>query len=155
MEEEKELQLEMFQLKLKKWIENVSDKFESLLGRRLRFTVTDPWEFETENQRNAFDGVVIAVEGISLLFQSDIGVKIDSITYYSFICSPRLESGSLDQLKNNIDMWCSATALPKDEAQSNNPFDLSWWRGGGGLIGTLSVLPIPKPEKPGSDPNFR
>jgi len=118
----------------------MSDEFKSLIGSRLRFTVTDPWEFETENQLNAFDGEVVSIEEDALLFQSDISVKLDSHIYSSFICSPRLESGSLSQLKNNTDMWCSATALPREKAQSKNPFDLGWWRGGGGLIGTLSVL---------------
>jgi hypothetical protein len=118
----------------------MSDKFNSLIGTRLRFTVSDPWEFETENGFNEFDGKIVSVENDALLFQGDVGVKLDSLTYNSFICSPRLDSGSLSQLKNNTDMWCSATALSQEKVQSKNPFDLSWWRGGGGLIGTLCVL---------------
>lgn len=112
---------------------------DNLIGTKLLFTVSEPWAFEDDNGFCSFEVEVMAVEGDSLFLQGSQKVRIGSSEYDSFICSPRLEGGSISQLKNKLDLWCSSTALPQDKANSTNPFDLSWWRGGGALIGSLSV----------------
>lgn len=111
-----------------------------LVGLRLRFIVSEPWEFEAKNGFCSLDGKVVRANDEALMFQSDKKVIVGTGAYDTFICSARLECGFLDMLTHGNDLWCSATGLPQEKINSSDPFDLSWWRGGGGVIGTLSVI---------------
>ena len=112
---------------------------DKMIGQRLLFTISEPWEFEDDNGFGSFEVTVVQTKGDALFVRANEDILIGSSKYDAFICSPRLEGDSIKQLKSKNDLWCSSTALPKDKVNINDPFDLSWWRGGGTLIGSLST----------------
>lgn len=54
-----------------------------------------------------------------------------------FIGSPRHEGDNLDAIIVGGEVLCALTHIPDERANASDPFDLTWWRGGVGLICTV------------------
>jgi hypothetical protein len=116
-----------------------------LIGMEMSIIVSDPWEFGTVHGTGPFIAKVLQI-GIDqyipgkelLLLQLKTPLIYQDVTCEYFIASPRLEGGDIKALVAKGDeVYCSLIRIPAERATSKNPFDLSWWRGGIGLIGTL------------------
>ena len=118
----------------------MSENLQYLLNSKVEICISDPWEFETETGTGRMLARVLSVgkEGSlsALLLQVDHPVKYkDAICEY-FIASPRHKDKDFTLL-DKMAVPCGFTLIPQERATSKNPFDLSWWRGGIGLIGGL------------------
>lgn len=115
-----------------------------LVGMRVSITVSDPWDFGTEHGTGPFAAKVLQagsnywVSGEdALLLQLETSLSYQGSTCEYFVATPRFEIGSLASLISGYKVECNFTRVPESRTTSANPFDLSWWRGGVGLIGTL------------------
>jgi len=117
---------------------------KNLIGSDIELIVSDPWEFCSVHGTGPFlakvtkvgrDSQIPTKEAIQIRFSTPLPYKGMLCEY--FITSPRLESGDLGDLVYDREVFCSLTAISADRANSPDPFDLSWWRGGIGLIGTM------------------
>lgn len=121
----------------------MNKNLQNLVGKRVEISVSDPWEFESETGVGKLSARVLQIgkEGAlsALLLQVEVPVKFkDSICEY-FIASPR-HIGKDFTLLGEIAVPCGFTLIPRERAESENPFDLTWWRGGIGLIGGLELV---------------
>lgn len=115
-----------------------------LIDMEVDITVSDPWDFGTEHGTGPFTGKVLQtgsnywVSGEdAILLQVEPPLAYRGTTCEYFVATPRLITSSLPSLTNGYQVECNLTRIPEGQAISANPFDLSWWRGGVGLIGTL------------------
>lgn len=116
----------------------------SLAGMEVMIVVSDPWDFGTAHGTGPFAGKVLKVGrgehvsgGQSILIQLNIPLDYQDVRCEFFVASPRSAMGSFDSLMEGEAVDCNLTRIPTDRATSTNPLDLSWWRGGVVLIGTL------------------
>ena len=115
-----------------------------LIGIKVSIVISDPWDFITEQGEGPITGKIIKVGANSwkpgqdaILIHIDTPLKFKGVCCEYFIATPRHELESIAALKDGNAIVCNFARIPSDKANSNNPFDLSWWRGGIALVGTL------------------
>jgi len=108
-----------------------------MIEERMIFTVSDPWEFEDENGFSKFHLSLVRKGENEILVRADNELLIKGVLFELFVISPRYEDGSFEGLNSGDVVHCNATGIPPNRAGKADLFDLSWWRGGGTLIGTL------------------
>lgn len=121
----------------------------NLEGKSVFLELSDPWELGESLEWKMLQATVIK-QGIQP--ESDFGPESEAIiirlkepfsfkglNYEYLQGSPRHEADSFRALRRKKgSVFCSFTRIPSGQISSESPFDLSWWRGGGGVIGTLS-----------------
>jgi hypothetical protein len=71
------------------------------------------------------------------LIQLDKPVMFENAECEFFVGATRHEGVSLESILDNEPILCNLTRISAERAASDNPLDLSWWRGGIGMICTL------------------
>lgn len=112
-----------------------------LKGIKINVTVSDPWEFVTEFGSGPFKFKILEVDKNfkKALIQFVPPLKSDSKRLTYFVVQVRHENESISNLVKNKSIACNLTGIPSDRLDLKKPFDLSWWRGGLVLLGTLSI----------------
>jgi hypothetical protein len=60
--------------------------------------------------------------------------------YVFAIAKPRLATGQIEHLPRGKTLGCAITWVPAEHFRIDDPFDLSWWRGGAAAIADLKAL---------------
>lgn len=108
--------------------------------QRIEITVSDPWDFVTECGSGPFPATVLRAGSDGSKEVPDLLISLDSPPRFQntecklFVARPRATPSKGSRLQ---DMPVALTLIPEERLKSENPLDLSWWRGGIGLIGTL------------------
>lgn len=129
----------------------MNENLQHLIGEKVEIGVSDPWEFESETGTGKMPARVLQIgremlqrgkesSTSALLLQVDQPVKYKGAICEFFVASPR-HQGKDFTLLDKMAVPCAFTLIPPDRAKSENPFDLTWWRGGIGLIGGLGLKP--------------
>ena len=108
--------------------------------------VSDPWDFADEVANNPFLAVVVTVsqdaeDGIGALLlrvSSPFAYKGERCVY--FVANRRHEEPN-GRTRDWSECGYNLTHIPVSRALGPTPFDLSWWRGGIGLLATISGEP--------------
>jgi len=121
-----------------------------LKGCSLILLLTDPWELGEQIDWKPIIGLTVES---GLRQQSTFGPASESIIiklnnpfyfnglYYEFLQgSPRYDHDSFDMLRAGKSIVCNFICVLSKQVNSNSPFDLSWWRGGGGLTASMELL---------------
>lgn len=116
----------------------MNENLQHLIGKQVEIGVSDPWEFESETGIGKLSARVLQGSMSALLLQVDVPVKYKDVICEYFIASPRHKGKDFTLLDKKA-VPCGFTLIPRERAESENPFDLSWWRGGVGLIGGLGL----------------
>ena len=112
--------------------------------RRVKVVLVDPWDLVTTAGSGPF-GASIAKSGLNQIGRATMLVRLDKPfmlsgdKYHYFVATARHENSSLEDLERNLTITCNLIRIPSDRAEGSNPFDLSWWRGGGAAIADLSL----------------
>jgi hypothetical protein len=69
-----------------------------------------------------------------ILLEFDQPLVIGNVTYSHAVISPRLARDDIRRLSNKGALGCAVTWVPAGRFDSNKPFDVSWWRGGGAAV---------------------
>ncbi len=117
---------------------------KELKGRTLSITVSDPWEFVTEHGSGPLEATVIeealnaeAPEGNALLLKLLAPINHAATICEYFVAAERSSGDRFSDLLRGRAVNCGLTRISRERAQSANPFDLSWWRGGLALLASL------------------
>ena len=74
-----------------------------------------------------------------LLLKMDTPLNHGGIIYPYAIAATRLEGDSYTMLVNDGLIGCSITWVSKNRFDRDNPFNLSWWRGGASTISSIKL----------------
>lgn len=108
--------------------------------KKIEIIVSDPWEFGTIHGTGPFLAEVLKEkDNEALLIKLDKALEFEQVQCQYFVASPRLEGDSISDIPRGKTVGCNLTRITKEHANSADPFDLSWWRGGVGLIASLSI----------------
>jgi hypothetical protein len=123
-----------------------------LANAKVSLLISDPWDFVTDHGSGPFLGQILQVgpdywlekfanrSGKTILIQLSTPLTIEGTRYEYLIASPRHETGDISQLLQGLEVICGISCIPQERATGSTPFDLSWWRGGIGLIGTVKIV---------------
>lgn len=110
---------------------------KALLNTKVTMRISDPWELGEALKWEAFDAEVILASDDTLLIR-----LLDPFVYHGtdcefFVASPRHQGDHVEQLRNGKTLFCGLTRITSEQAKSNDPFNLTKWRGGIAIIGNL------------------
>ncbi len=114
-------------------------------GAKVKLVLVDPWDFVTMNGSGPFTADVVQVGQdqptgkTALLLELRSPLKYKNEEYKHFIASTRHEGASLEQMFSGTQVGCNLTGVPLERLKNENPFDLSWWRGGAAAIADVSL----------------
>jgi hypothetical protein len=123
-----------------------------LKGLTVEITVSDPWEFVTEHGSGPFAAAVVAAAqgaGSSqdlMLLRLAVPISHGSAICEYFVAGERSDHDRLADLLRDKAINCTLTRVPPEQALTNSPVDLSWWRGGIALLGSVRRAETPTPE---------
>jgi hypothetical protein len=114
---------------------------QNFIGNKAKIIVSDPWEFETETGTGTLWAKILQIgDENSLLLQIENPIKYKNTVCEYFVASPRLANGAISDVQSDAGMFSSLALIPPNRAMSENPFDLSWWRGGITLIASVKIF---------------
>jgi hypothetical protein len=114
-----------------------------LKGSTVSVLVSEPWEFGTEHGVGPFTATVFQVnEGgdreQGVLLQLTAPLTYQGVQCEYLIASPRYAGEAIGSLITGQTLPCCLTRIPEERATGPDPFDLSAWRGGVGLLGSVA-----------------
>ena len=128
----------------------MSNLTSTLVGQSVTIVMGDPWDLGESISWKPLHCVVLR-EGVrpasgfgpareAILLRLKEPFTFDDVRYEYLQGSPRYVGSSLGDLrKDGTEVHCGFAQIPPDRLDEQPPLDLSWWRGGGGLIGALSL----------------
>jgi hypothetical protein len=115
------------------------------IGSVVTLMVSDPWDFGTEHGNGPFLAAVVGLEskgegsaGAQALLRLQTALDFEGVNCEYLIARARHQGDSIRDIVSRP-VFCNLTVIPSERALSATPFDLSWWRGGVGLIATVSL----------------
>jgi len=128
----------------------MSDSTSTFIGQSMTLVLSDPWDLGEAILWNLLvcdvlkEGVRpassfgVASEAILLRLRNPF--VFNDVQFEYLQGSPRHEEASVNDLhKVGSSLFCSFVRIPVDRVDAQPPLDLSWWRGGGAFLGTLSL----------------
>jgi len=109
------------------------------------FGISDPWDLGEQLGWPTLEATIVNVKDEGSLPIS-IAIKLTNPFVYKdtrckfFIVSPRLERNDFSQLNKKQSVFSGFTRVSSDQIAADDPFDLSHWRGGVALIGSIELI---------------
>ncbi|MHB1003553.1 MAG: hypothetical protein ACYC1B_06985 [Thermoleophilia bacterium] len=117
---------------------------DKLLNTKVILKLSDPWDLGEQLDWRALEAVIVNVK-----YEEDVptslAIKLSNPFNYHdthcefFIALPRLEGADFIQLVDHRAIFCALTRVTPEQMADDDPFNLSQWRGGLGIIGELEI----------------
>ena len=132
---------------------SVREDLRALIGKAVTLTISDPWDFGTTHGNGPFPATVVDVtpgrgsRGGALLVR-----LVEPIAYQGNVCeyliaTPRSQEEDLEKLNRDEGVSCGFVSISPQGAKSTAPFDLTWWRGWGTLLGVIHSVQAGEPVR--------
>lgn len=105
--------------------------------------VTDPWDWQNAAGDAELSGQIVGWESDASDARTKFMLRLDrTVSYRSsdckyFVGSARHEGVDAKRIADGDEILCALVRLPEERATGSNPYDLSWWRGGIGLVASV------------------
>lgn len=116
----------------------------NLKNRKITLKLSDPWDLGEQLGWSELEAIIVNVKddggvpiSIAIKLVNPFDYKNTSCEY--FIASPRHEGTDFTAFFKGQAVFCGLTRISSDQIATVNPFDLSHWRGGIGLIGEIEL----------------
>jgi hypothetical protein len=115
-----------------------------LMHKKIVLGISDPWDLGEQLGWPELEAAIVDIKFdddmlISVIIKLSDPFKYKNLHCEYFIVSPRLEGGSFSQIQSRSGMFSGMTRIPPDQVGADDPFDLSYWRGGVSLIGNIML----------------
>jgi hypothetical protein len=123
-----------------------------LVGRLVKVYVTDPWDFMTEFGTAPLvaevDDVRTDAEVLTgLLISLNSPVVFENLEISLILVEPRhVKSLGISRFMAGEGLQASMTPVPAAHIEAAKRFDSTWWRGGLGLLGEVSLVMELRPQ---------
>ncbi len=106
--------------------------------------LSEPWDLGEILKWKPLEGVILKekIEQLnsSIIIQLEEPFDYKNVSCEYFVASPRYEGDSFENLKGRKGIFSGLTRISKEQFNSSDPFDLSWWRGGIALLGEILIV---------------
>jgi hypothetical protein len=115
-----------------------------LTGKRVLIRLSDPWDLGESFGWEPLGAEIVAIrdnaECGALLLRLENPFIYKDVRCEYFVATPRHEGTSVqDMVTRKSPVLCGITCVSEDRLEAEDPFDLSWWRGGVAGIGDVTV----------------
>lgn len=110
---------------------------DTLLNTKVSIRISDPWELGEALKWEMLDAEIIAMGADNILIRLLKPFVYEATNCEFFVASPRHKGEHVEKLCNGQSLFCGMTRITSEQANSDNPFDLTSWRGGIAIIGNL------------------
>jgi hypothetical protein len=115
-----------------------------LVDRQLLIRLGDPWDLGEFLRWQPLSAIVISAKaderGGALLLRISNPFIYKEMRCEYFVASPRHEDSTIEDLAAGGPVLCAITRVPEDRIEAEDPFDLSWWRGGVAAIAEIETV---------------
>jgi hypothetical protein len=116
-----------------------------MAGNHLRnqviIKISDPWDLGVLLKWEPLPATIISSGNKAIVLRLIAPFQYKKTSCEYFVASARHEGTSIDELRNGKTIFCALTRITEEQANSENPTDLSKWRGGLGIIGDVEPFP--------------
>ena len=102
------------------------------------FCATNPRILESHQIYKEHQATVEILKPDAVLLRLHSPFDYDNKAIEYAVASVRLEGDTLTNLEDGEYVLCNVTFITKERATSEDPLDLSWWRGGGAMITSIA-----------------
>lgn len=122
-------------------------EIRSLIGKSVTLTISEPWDFGTVHGNGPFAAAIVDVtpnhdsrgpRGLLVRLAKPLWYQGNVCEY--MIATPRASGDDLGKLARNEGVSCGFVSISPRGAKSTTPFDLTWWRGWGALLGVVHTV---------------
>jgi hypothetical protein len=110
----------------------------------VKIHISDPWDLGEALNWEPLEGKLIAMNDLPMggkaLIRLNQTFNYKNTKCEYLIATPRYTGINIGVLAKGSRIMCGITRIPKELAESQNPFDLSLWRSGMTIIGELEPL---------------
>ncbi|MDP3938626.1 MAG: hypothetical protein Q8R92_10885 [Deltaproteobacteria bacterium] len=103
---------------------------------------SDPWDLGESFGWQPLRAKIIAERddqhGGSILLKLEKPFVYKDTRCEYFVASPRHEASEVGEIAVGRPVFCALTQVPQDRIDAEDPFDLSWWRGG--IAGLAEIM---------------
>lgn len=121
-------------------------KKDLIAGMKIKLILIDPWDLVTANGSGPFEATIVKIgsdhatnKKTALLLRLMSPLVEKGVEYRYLVGSPRHSDREIEQVFSDPPVACSFIGISDDRATGANPFDLSWWRGGMGVLADISL----------------
>ncbi len=116
-----------------------------IVGSSVEIQISDPFDLGVLLDGKPLIGKLLAYDAPSdedwnVLIRLNEPFDYSNAHCEYFVGGPRHVGTSLRAFVDGSRPFCSFTHISKERAQSQTPMDLTWWRGGIGIIGNLKMV---------------
>ena len=115
-----------------------------LTGKQVLIKLSDPWDLGESFGWQPLAAVIVAAkednEGGALLVRVEHPFIYKDVQCEYFVAVPRHENSRVEALASGRPVLCAITRVAEDRLEAEDPFDLSWWRGGVSGIGEIASI---------------
>jgi len=117
----------------------------NIKNTRVSFVVSDPWDFGTRHGDGPHYALIVDKKGSSIpgddafLLKLQYPIEEHGVRYNYVIATSRYADKTVASVLDGSKISCAMTLIPDEKLTADDPFDLSWWRGGGAFVGALEL----------------
>lgn len=110
---------------------------------KVAVSLSDPWEMGEALGWPTLTGTVVHRGSNAWLLELDQPFTFSETQYRFLVASARHHGSSLESSESG-EVSCNLVRTDPGCVTGKDPCDLSWWRGGGAMIGSIAVSSKPK-----------
>lgn len=99
--------------------------------------ISDPWDLGEALGWQPLTARIIKSSGTAVLIKLEVPFAYKGLECEYFVASARHVGDDASKLFEGAAVFCAMTQISEESAQSQDPFDLSAWRGGVGIIAAV------------------
>ena len=118
---------------------------KELEGLSISIIVSDPWDFCTAHGTGPFRAKILRTGRddetghLKALIELDHPLVFQAVEYRYLVSEDASYERPLESLLARSEADCGMAVISQERVDSSNPLDLSWWRGGPALTGTIKI----------------
>lgn len=114
------------------------------MNRRVYIRLSDPWDLGKALGWRQLEGSIVNIKfddglPVSVLVKLSESFNYKDTDCEYFIVSKRLKDGDFGAFAHGSALFSAMTRIPSSQVSADDPFDLSYWRGGVAIIGEIEL----------------
>jgi hypothetical protein len=101
--------------------------------------ISDPWELGEYLGWRTLESLVLREDRDAWLVELVQPFRYHDGEYRYIVVESRHQGTELSQIYGGAEISCNVTVTTAERAKSDQPCDISWWRGGHAMIGSVCI----------------
>jgi len=108
--------------------------------KQVLIKISDPWDLGVQLKWEALPANIVSECGKAIVLQLSSPFEYKGMHCEYLVASVRHDGTNVGELRDGKTVFCAMTRITEKQANSENPTDLSQWRGGVAIIGDIEPI---------------